>query len=263
MNDLLSCDNELESRIIKIGILNQYVYKNADIHLLIIKNSNSPVSIESNIKFTILNISDKAFLNINNFELLKVQVQTKQIENITIEPEKFKTVHAAYEAAKKEFADYVIFGNDVIDGIGTIEDTAGPPDRIFAYLETLKDFCIYKRNNNTHDEKADIEILHMLGCICTSESDKDNKDLSDQKIINDKEFDNRKFDNGSNQKDDFRIHLKPDTYGSNDPKKTVRIYFKWNEIQKKVIIGWIGRHLNLPPKVEELQKSPNISPENP
>lgn len=232
LNELITQDNEFESRVIMIGILNQYIYKTPDFHFLILNNNDSSVSVKSNINFT--------FLNKNNpNELLNTQVQTKQINNITIEPEKYKTVHDACEAAKNNFANYLVFGDDVNAGIKTIRDSAGPPDRIFAYLETLKDFCIYKSKNNTPYDDAD--ILCVFGCICSHEWE---DDLKDQKVNDD-----RKFDNGSGQKKLMELHLKPNTFDPAPGKsRTVRIHFEWDEIQKKVIIGWIGAHRYLPEK---------------
>ena len=223
LNKLITQDNDLESRLIMIGILNQYVYKTPDFHFLILNDNNSSVSIKSNINFSFLS---KNYPN----ELLNTQVQTRQIDNITIEPEKYKTVHDACEAAKNNFTAYLVFGDDVNAGIKTIRDSAGPPDRIFAYLETLKDFCIYKQNYNTPYDDAD--VLNMLGCICHHEN------LNDQKVKND-----RMFDNGYAQDELFELHLCPNTFPPAPRKsRTVRIYFKWNANQKKVIIGWIGDH---------------------
>ena len=71
------------------------------------------------------------------------------------------------------------------------------------------------------------------------------KDLKDPKVISDREF-----DNGSDQKKPFKLHLKPKTFDRKYPGKTERIYFKWEDKQKKVIIGWIGAHRYLPEKEE-------------
>ena len=233
LNELITQDKELEGRLIKIGILNQFAYKSPDFHFLILNNDNLPVQIESNIKYL------KCLNEPIKDQLLKTQVQTKKIDNITVEPEKFKTVLEAYEAAKNQFANYLIFGNDVNAGIKTIRDYAGPPDRIFTYLETLKDFCIYKRNYNTPYDDAD--VLKMFGCICSHEKP---EHLRNQKVIDD-----RNFDDGSNNRNSFELHLKPNTFDPASGKsRTVRIYFKWDEKQQKVIIGWIGDHRYLPEK---------------
>jgi len=232
LNDLITQDNELESRLIMIGILNKFVYKSPNSHFFIMNKNNSQISIESNLKK--FNFLGKYYQNV----FLKTQIKTKNIFSITNEPVKFLTVRNAYNTAKKRFANYLIFGKDVNAGIKTIEDTAGPPDRIFAYIETLRDFCIYKRNyNNAYD---DVDILNVFGCICSPETP---NDLKDQKVIN-----KRMLDNGTGKKELFVLHLKPNTFNLQSNRKTVRIYFKWEEKQKKVIIGWIGMHLYLPPR---------------
>jgi len=234
INNLITQDNDLESKIIMIGILNQYIYKNSDCHFLVMNGNDTTIFVQSSIKFTILNVNNEKLLNINNNDLLKTQVKTKNIKNITIKPKTFNTVLEAYEEAKKQFSNYLIFGKDVDKGIETLKKHSGPPDRIFTYLETLKDFCEYKRNNNTPNDKFDIEILRVFGCICTGED-----------YINPKNKKYREYDNGSGNKEEFKIHLKPNTYDPVPPGKTdrtVRIYLKWEEIQKKVIIGWIGCH---------------------
>jgi len=231
LNELIAQDNGLESRLIMIGILNQFVYKRNDYHFLILNNNDASVSIEANIDFTFLRED-------HNNEPLDTQVQTKQIDNIIIEQERFNNVHAAYEAASNEFADYLIFGANVIIGIGTIRNTAGPPDRIFAYLETLKDFCIYKRNNpNTSYDDAG--ILCVLGCICSHETI---ADLQNQQVI-----DARMFDNGAGQRILCELHLKPNTFTPAPGRsRTVRIHFKWDGNRNKVLIGWIGDHCYSP-----------------
>jgi len=95
LNELIIQDNELESRLIRIGILNHYIYRNPDFHFLILNNNNSSVSIESNIKyFKVLDIN-------HTNQLLKTQVQTKQIDDIIVKTDKFETVRDAYEEAKK------------------------------------------------------------------------------------------------------------------------------------------------------------------
>jgi hypothetical protein len=170
---------------------------------------------------------------------MDVKLQTKSIDDIALNiGQKYNTVLEVYNEAKKCFTDYIIFGEDVKRGINTIRDASGPPDRIYTYLETLKDFCIYKRNNsNTNFD--DEYILQALGCICSYEDPEllINKDAKNERI----------FDNGNNQKVLFDLHLKPNTFPRYDDignkKRTVRIYISWDDSQKKVIIGWIGEHL--------------------
>jgi hypothetical protein len=60
------------------------------------------------------------------------------------------------------------------------------------------------------------------------------------------------LDNGNDKKIKFELHLKPST---NSLYGTVRIYILWDDVREKVIVGWIGRHLYLPPKTLNFSNS--------
>ena len=218
-------------RLNYIGILNNFVYKNNSTHYIIINESINNISLDSQqISFLIKKNS------ISN-EKMYVNIQTLNINEINLNPRKrFNKLIEVYNYAKEELIDYVLFGKDVQEGIKTIRDSAGPPDRVFAYLETLKDFCIYKRCYNS--VFSDMFILQSFGCICSYE----NKNIfNDEKAKRE-----RMFDNGNNERELFNLHLKPNTFTIAEEQerkeRTVRIYISWNEIQKKVIVGWIGKH---------------------
>jgi hypothetical protein len=220
--------NNKES-IIKIGIINNYIYKNKNKHFLIDKQTITYKLEYKKIKYNIKNES------INN-ELLSSEIQIIKISDISYNNiKKYSSVFEVYKKAKELFSDYIIFGNDVERGINTIQDDAGPPDRIFTYLQTLKEFTEYKRNIKTNI--PDDYLLTALGCNCSYEKE---KHMQDKEVIN-----NRMYDNGNNQKILFELHLKPNTYNRYG---TVRIHISWDDKQKKVIVGWIGKHLYLPPK---------------
>jgi len=220
---------DINESIIKIGVINNYIYKSSFFHFLIdkqtIKYTYECKKIEYNIKEETI-----------KKELFSSEVQVINISEIISNKEKkYRSVLDAYKNAKELFSDYIIFGDDVEKGIRTIEKDAGPPDRIFAYLQTLKEFTKYKRENNT--EITDDYILTALGCNCSYER---SKHMKDEKVIKE-----RMFDNGNKQKILFELHLKPNTYNIYG---TIRIHISWDEKQKKVIVGWIGKHLYLPPK---------------
>ena len=234
----LKCDNsDITKRLNIIGILNNYIYKNSSSHYLIIKEKINQIFLETkNIYFSINN---------NNYSqnILNSEIRLESINNEIFSSEiKFKSVLEAYKCAQEHFSKYIVFGNDVKVGIDTIRESGGPPDRIYAYLETLKDFCIYKRTQNNHI--SDIIILQAMGCICNYENE---EQMKYERVKN-----ARMFDNGNNEKVLFSLHLKPTTYNQNfdtgNRKRTVRIYISWDESIKKVIVGWIGKHPYLPPK---------------
>jgi hypothetical protein len=232
----LNENNEFINRINLIGIINNFIYKNSKFLILIIKESIKKFSLNSkNIHFS---ISEKNYKKNKMTAIIK----TKNIYTFKNINKKYETVLEVYNDAKTQFSRHIIFGNDVERGIKTIRNSSGPPERIFAYLKTLTEYCDYKKNdkNNIPDDI----ILNALGCICSYESE---KDIEDEKV---KEA--RMFDNGKNERILFNLHLKPNTFNLTDDlgnrSRTVRIYISWDEKQKKVIVGWIGKHLYLPPK---------------
>ena len=223
-----------KDEIVKISILNNFVYKNSGLHFLLANDSMEFIVECKRIRLLL----DKS---LRKQESMTEKVQMKNMFDIAEKSQRqFESVFDAYKTAKVRFSKYIIFGKDVERGINTIEGDAGPPDRIFAYLETLKEFCEYKRNGNIdfHDDY----MVQAFGCICTPEKP---EHIQDERARND-----RMYDNGKNKKVFFELHLKPCTfsrYEDYDKKsKTVRIYFLWDDRLKKVIVGWIGRHPYVP-----------------
>jgi len=226
-NKNTSYDNK--ESIIKIGVINNYIYKSNDFHFLIDKKS---IIYKYECKEIEYYIKEKPIIK----DSILSEVQVKNISDIKYnKKKKYKSVLEVYKIAQELFSDYIIFGKDVEKGIKTIESDAGPPDRIFTYLKTLKEFTEYKRNNKV--DFSDDYLLTALGCDCSYEKP---EHMQDEKVIND-----RMFDNGNNQKILFELHLKPNTYNIYG---TVRIHISWDDNQKKVIVGWIGKHLHLPTK---------------
>ena len=224
-------------RVIKIGILNHYIYKDPSMHFLV-KDKTSIYSVNCTEVSFLLNRSPQNEKNIN------LNIQVKNITDIDCNNKlRFETVDEAYKGFKKEFpnySNYLIFGNDVEKGIKTIRNSAGPPERIFYYLQTLIEFCKYKRKIKT--VFSDDYILEALGCDCSYENPEDMQ----IKLVRDE----RMFDNGNNVKKLFELHLKPGTFSryedTDNKKRTTRIYILWDENVKKVIVGWIGKHPYLP-----------------
>jgi hypothetical protein len=224
--------SEVDDGFIKIGLLNYFVYNNDNFHFLI-RGETKKYSIKCDkLSFT-LNKSPQ------EIELINLNVNVLNIFDIScIKEPQFKTVLDAYKKAKEMFSDFIIFGNDIEKGINTIELDAGPPDRIFAYLQTLKEYSEFKINNKTdftHDY-----FISALGCDCSFEKP---EHMQNENVKND-----RMFDNGNNEKAVFSLHLKPSTFPRYERTKTVRIYFLWDDTHKKVIVGWIGNHKFIPPK---------------
>ena len=223
-------------RIIKIGILNHYIYKDPSMHFLV-KDKASKYSVNCTKLRFLLNKS------IQNEEKIKLNMQVLNITDIDCNNNlQFGTVDEAFKYAKNIFSDYLIFGKDVEKGIKTIRNSAGPPGRIFYYLQTLKEFCEYKRKVKA--QFPDDYILKSLGCDCSYEQP--------EHMQNERAQDERMYDNGYNEKELFMLHLKPSTFSQyediGNKTGTTRIYILWKENIKKVIVGWIGKHPYLPPK---------------
>jgi len=230
-NEFENIKNDFIYRLNNIGILNNYIYKNNSIHFLLINESFEQITVNSTqIGFV---IRDKSIFD----RTMIANIQIKNINSINTKyVKKFNKVIDVYKHVKKEFCDYIMFGSDVQAGIKTIRDSAGPPDRIYSYLEALKDFCIYKRANKSIF--SDDYILQSLGCICSYEN---------KEVFNDEKAKiERTFDNGNNERELFDLHLKPNTFTvaeeQEKKERTVRIYISWSDLQKKIIVGWIGKH---------------------
>ena len=227
---------KIENNIVKIGILNNIIYKNYLSHFLLSERTMDYAFECRDINFEINGSSSQK----DSFTFC---VSIKNItEIITTNDDIFKSVLDVYRNAKTKFGDYIIFGKDVEKGINnTIRKNSGPPNRIYYYLETLKDFCIYKRKNETLF--FDDYIVRALGCDCVSDEGKDY--MESKAARND-----RLYDNGNNEKSLFELHLRPCTFPQLDDtgnkKRTVRIYFYWDNALKKVIVGWIGKHPFIP-----------------
>jgi len=234
-----SYDNK--ESIIKIGVINKYIYKSSNFHFLINKQTITYKYECNKIQYKKIQYDYDKEEKITK-EMFYSEVQVKNISEINYDnKKKFKSVLEAYKRAKELFSEYITFGNDVERGINSIEKDAGPPDRIFTYLQTLKEFTEYKIINKT--DLPDEYLLTALGCVCSYENP---EHMKDKKVIND-----RMFDNGNKQNILFELHLKPSTNSSSSKNSlygTVRIYISWDEKQEKVIVGWIGKHLYLPPK---------------
>jgi len=231
-------NNAFIERLNKLGILNKLIYLNYEKHYIILNDQIESIYLQTpDLEYKI----EKKDLKTNNYfePLLQTDIPVLDVNNIpdNLPVIKFKTVLEVYNYASIIFKDFIIFGNDVKKGIETIKETAGPPDRIYSYLETLKTYCLIKRNNK--NIISDVYLLEALGCVFSDEKIED--------MLFKKDFmENRKFDNGSNQKTPFSLHLKPSTFDPlNDTslrKRNVRIYICWDKNEQKVIVGYIGEH---------------------
>jgi predicted nucleic acid-binding Zn-ribbon protein len=175
----------------------------------------------------------------DQIRLLRQQLYTLQLQNAwqnddpeDIEPDienPPKTVREAYKRAKRYFAETLIFGSDVEEGIDTLVENAGPPDKIYDYLEFLSEMTREKRNRSLG--MSEIQWLKEFGCNCSLESETVKKCRQEM---------NKRIWNDGRETRQFEMHLKPNE--ATAPNKCVRIYFDWDEASEMTVIGWIGRH---------------------
>ena len=169
---------------------------------------------------------------------------------------KFESLTDACNEAKEneDFSAKLDFGGEITNENikKDLSSQAGPPEKIYGYLETLCQVTdiINNKNINITNDNTVIEMLNAYGLLCSYD---DNK-YSNYKCIY------REFEDKMGNKLFFNVHLKPSTYTYIAPdeydvnnennaigskyasKYTVRVYLHWNSGEKKFIIGWIGHH---------------------
>ncbi|GHU70253.1 hypothetical protein FACS189450_04400 [Spirochaetia bacterium] len=261
-----------------IALLNKFVYKDHEKHRLIvnkklIKNDISAVHLSSIVKgdfnYSISDIPSK------EIKLVHEKIGISGLGDIG--QQEFPDILSAYETAKKDFvqnAKTFIIGEDVEEGIREYSrilksqnSNKGYANTLYSHLEALNDFVIQFRQkeqaykdfnqyqfagspdsrscNSPYCEYFDVckSFIYLLGVRC---SDENQNQLDDNRKV----YDERIRGNGRGKKELFRIHLKPHTEPcfSSVFLLTLRIYFKWDREEEKIIIGWLGRHLYLPIK---------------
>jgi hypothetical protein len=217
-----------------------------------------------------------------NVRLEHEKVRISTLDNI--DNNRFSDILSAVEAAKREFVyktQTLIFGIDTDAGIKEYSRTLKSKKQnknlsnkaeymanaLYSHLEALNDFVLYLRRREKmpegvnksapvkrpnpcccgsfYCEFSDVckSFIYFLGVKC---SDENQKQLENYK----KMAAERMRGNGKGGKELFRLHLKPHTEPcySDLLFLTLRIYFKWDNKEKKITVGWLGRHLYLPLK---------------
>jgi len=164
-----------------------------------------------------------------------------------------KTIKDAVARARSDFRDCLAFDNS-IESMLNISCNAGPPARIYCYLETLacvskylrerKNFSglAYQYNHSLKDD-AVVFAAKLFGLDCSGEGKRLQKCPEMMQ--------RRKFGNLDSNAPVYTTHLKPSTYRRNMPGHqdygTVRIYFDWDRTRKnKIFVKYIGGHLETP-----------------
>jgi len=170
----------------------------------------------------------------NKISSLQYQLRSKnndeydEVQPVTETPP--STVEEAVSTAKDKFDDHLIWSSSVEEGIKTVAQDAGPPDKILAFLSELVEFTKAKRQGSLGD--IAINWFKNRGIEASGETETIRNSTKEQKA--------RTWGDGSGGKRIFELHLKPSD--ATAPDRCVRIYFDYAEEKKKTIVGWVGAH---------------------
>jgi hypothetical protein len=139
------------------------------------------------------------------------------------------TIEEAIDRARTFFAGLLVFGDDVADGVATLAPQAGPPEKIFDYLQALSELVQARRAG-----PLGRGMLQWL-----ADRNIDGSPESETVIGNRADMARRVWHDGTSRRQ-FELHLKPKE--STHPDQCVRIYFDRDEARQQIVIGWVGRH---------------------
>lgn len=163
---------------------------------------------------------------------LRVALEWRPDEPEDIEPELEippATVEEAIQIARERFSSTLIFGADVKTGVATLTPSAGPPEKVLAYLGHLSEMTTLRRGAGLGT--APVKWLQARGVECSGESQTIRNSASEQR--------KRTWNDGRASRI-FEHHLKPTE--ATHPDRCVRIYFDYDEVSQRCVVGWVGRH---------------------
>lgn len=140
------------------------------------------------------------------------------------------TVNDAVDRARQQHAQHLVFGDDVDRGVRNLNQDAGPPYKILQNLDVLSEMTRKRLQGNLGTQP--VSWLKEQGFPASGESETVRNSRSAMKA--------RTWNDGRGGTRQFTLHLKP--VEATSPDRCVRIYFDFDEEQKKTIVGWIGRH---------------------
>ena len=167
-------------------------------------------------------------------DLENAQVQLEYVgrgnqDQVAPEAEEAPTsVSEAVNRARRRFGKFLIFGDDVADGIASLNEIAGPPEKVLQYLEGLADLAVAMRSGPLG--QTVVAWLRARNFNVSTESETSETNSKEQK--------RRTWHDGKERRY-FDIHMKPNDATS--PDRCVRIYFDTDQTRNMVIIAWVGR----------------------
>ncbi|QWP77542.1 hypothetical protein J5226_03805 [Lysobacter sp. K5869] len=167
-------------------------------------------------------------------ENLQVALRYVSAEAPTVAPDKtflIDSVAAALRAAEAQFGNELEFSDSIYREVESLHPEAGPPDKIFRYLEALSDLAAALKSGSLGE--GVIPWLENRGVTCSVESETTRRSRAQMK--------QRTWQFGGKPVE-FDFHLKPSDNVSQD--RCARIYFDLNGSADKVRVGYVGRHLD-------------------
>jgi hypothetical protein len=280
--------NNLKKNISIIAALNKNVYKNNEIHKIILSNNVTSKNMQITGRYNIVmkwgldrdeDMNEYPYdYKIKNFPYdneIKINAQNVMISTLdTIINENFN-IPLWQEVINKPFR-HITFGPEVEDSIKqyvallVVNQKEGKekliekwmyefPNILYSNLKALDNFlCVMDGTSITkiysdhryNDCKQDCELfsecgshIRLFGVNCINETKNQKNNPNNPFVEKDR---TRKNNQGSDNP--FWIHLRPKNRYCDDPLwfLTLRIHFRWIRSDKKIEIGWIGRHLYLP-----------------
>ncbi len=150
-------------------------------------------------------------------------------EDVPPEPDApVASVEEAVCRARDTFADQLTFGDDVEAGVATLNEHAGPPDKVFMYLKILAELTVARQQGLGRDP---LLWLKEHGVKASGESE--------TILCSPTEMRRRTWHDGEARRE-FAMHLKP--VDGSSPDRCVRIYFDYVEEKRKTIVAYVGRH---------------------
>ncbi len=142
------------------------------------------------------------------------------------------SVVEAIQQARDQFATTLTFGEKIDEHAATLDASAGPPEKLYRYLETLNRLSIELGSNRALGRTIPI-WLRENNVECSGES---------ETVANNKEAKKRRTFKIDGKLQYCEWHAKPSDGVS--PNLCVRIYFSIGAEGKRVKIGYIGRHFD-------------------
>lgn len=140
-----------------------------------------------------------------------------------------ETVADALRVAMDRFSDRLRFAESIEEGLMALAPDAGPPRKVFGYLEQLNELA--KARSSGSVGESVVTWLQKRGVICSIESETVRKSKGERK--------KRTWVVGGLPVE-FDFHLKPSDNVA--PDRCVRIYFDLPDDSNEIRVGYVGRH---------------------